>query len=98
MQPEALRTKRSARVRVTERSFTEQPERERATLIMSGEEDQQLPPRSQPWVYMVEEEMLNGHNGDVPPRLGLPMVKEPETSLVQSAVPSGLGEFTLGGP
>ena len=52
----------------------------------------------QPWVHTAKEEMLNGHNRDVPPQLVLPMVEKLETSLVQFVVPSGLGEFTLGGP
>ena len=56
-------------------------------------------PGSQPWVYMAEEEMLNRHNGDVPPQLVLLVVEEPETDLVwPDAVPSRLGEFTPGGP
>ena len=43
--------------------------------------------------------MLNGHNGDVPPWLVLPMVEEPKADLIQPiVVPSGSGEFTLGGP
>ena len=35
-----------------------------------------------PLVYIADEEMLNGHNEDVPPHPVLPMVEEPETSLV----------------
>ena len=48
---------------------------------------------------MAEEEMLNGHNGDVPPCLVLPVVEEPKIDLIQPiAIPSGSGEFTPGGP
>lgn len=67
---------------------------------MSREEEQQLLVLgSQPWVYMVEEEMLNGHNGDVPSQPVLLVVEELETDLVQPVtVPSGLGEFTPEGP
>ena len=44
-----------------------QRERE-SDLKMSGEEEQQqLVPRLQPWVYIAEEEVLNGHTRDVPP-------------------------------
>ena len=50
-------------------------------------------------MYTAEEEMLNKHNGDVPPRPVLLVVGEPETNLVRRAVVlSRLGEFTLGGP
>ena len=42
--------------------------------------------------------MLNGHNGDAPPQPVLPVVEEPETDVIQSAVgPSGSGDVTLGG-
>ena len=54
---------------------------------------------SQPWVYMAEEVMLNGHNGDVPPQPVLPVVEELDIDVVQSsAVLSRSGEFALGGP
>ena len=50
-------------------------------------------------MYTAEEEILNGHNGDVPPQPILPMVEEPKIDVVQSAaVLSGLGEFAPGGP
>ena len=42
-------------------------ERERTTWIMFGEEEKRLVPRSRPWVYSTEEEMLNGYNRDAPP-------------------------------
>ena len=61
---------------------------------MSGEQEQQqqLVPRTEPWVYRSEVEMLNGHNGDVPPPPVLPVVEEPKAGVVQVvAAPSGLG-------
>ena len=43
-------------------------------------------------------EMLNGHNGDVPPQPALPVVEEPETNVVQvAAAPSGSGDVAPGG-
>ena len=43
--------------------------------------------------------MLKRHNRDVSPQPVLPMVEELKTNVVQStAVPSGSGEFTPGGP
>lgn len=47
---------------------------------------------------MVKEKMLNGHNEDVSPQIVQLVVDEPEIGLVQCAIPSGLGEFTPGGP
>ena len=66
---------------------------------MSGEEQQQqLVPGTEPWVYRSEVEMLNGHNGDVPPQPAVPVVEEPETEVVQSAAaPGGSGDVTSGG-
>ena len=54
---------------------------------MSGEEEQQqqLVPGTEPWVYWSEVEMLNGHNGDVPPQPAVLVVEEPETEVVQTA-------------
>ena len=53
---------------------------------------------TEPWVYWSEVEMLNGHNGDVPPQPVLPMVEEPKTDVVQAATaPSGLGDAAPGG-
>ena len=50
-------------------------------------------------MYIVEEEILNGHNEDVPLWPVPPMVEELEIGLVQSiAIPSGVGELTPGGP
>ena len=51
---------------------------------MSGEqqEQQRLVPGTEPWVYRSEIEMLNGHNGDVPPQPAVPVVEEPETEVV----------------
>ena len=48
---------------------------------MSREEQQELVLGSQPWVYMAEEEILNGNNGDVPPQPVLLVVEELETDL-----------------
>ena len=42
--------------------------------------------------------MFNGYNGDVPPWPVLSVVEEPETGLVQFAIPNRLGKFTPGGP
>ena len=54
--------------------------------------------RTEPWVYRFEVEMLNGHNGDVPPQPVLPMVEEPEIDVVQAAAaPNESGDVTLGG-
>ena len=66
---------------------------------MSGEEQQQqLVPGTEPWVYRSEVEMLNGHNGDVPPQPAVPVVEEPETEVVQTAAaPSGPGDMAPGG-
>ena len=67
--------------------------------VMSGEEQQQqLVPGTEPWVYRSEVEMLNGHNGDVPPQPAVPVVEEPETEVVQTAAaPSGSGDMAQGG-
>ena len=53
---------------------------------MSGEEQQQqqLVPGTEPWVYRSEVEMLNGHNGDVPPQPTVLVVEESETEVVQT--------------
>ena len=66
---------------------------------MSGEEQQQqLVPGTEPWVYQSEVEMLNGHNRDVPPQPAVLVVEEPETEVVQAAAtPSGSGDVTPGG-
>ena len=67
---------------------------------MSGEqqEEQQLVPGTEPWVYRSEVEMLNGHNGDVPPQPAIPVVEEPEIEVIQTgAAPSGSGDVTPGG-
>ena len=41
---------------------------------------------------------MNGHNGDVPPQLALPVVEEPETEVIQATVaPGGSGDVTPGG-
>ena len=66
---------------------------------MSGEEQQQVVPGSiAPLVYSDEEEMRNGHNGDVPPQPKGPLVEEPETDLGHPVAARGSGEFTPGGP
>ena len=65
---------------------------------MSGEEQQQLVPSTEPWVYRSEVEMQNGHNGDVPPQPAVPVVEEPGTEVIQAAaVPGGSGDITPGG-
>ena len=64
---------------------------------MSGEqqEQQQLVPGTEPWVYRTKVEMLNEHNGDVPPQPAIPMVEEPEIEVVQTAAtPSGSWDMT----
>ena len=49
---------------------------------MLGEQQQQVVPGSiAPLVYSDEEEMRNGHNGDVPPQPKGPVIEEPETDL-----------------
>ena len=68
--------------------------------MMPGEQEQQqqLVPRTEQWVYRSEVEMLNGHNGDVPPQPVLLVVEEPETDVIQTAFAlGGLGEVTPGG-
>ena len=69
-------------------------ERESVTWAIVREEEQQLGLGSQPWVYTVEEEMLDEQNGYVPPKPVLPTVEKLETGLVQFAVPRGSREFT----
>ena len=62
------------------------------------QQQQQLVPGTEPWIYRSEVEMLNRHNGDVPPQPVLPVVEEPETNVIQNvAAPSGLGDVTPGG-
>ena len=49
---------------------------------MSGEQQQQVVPGSiAPLVYSDEEDMRNGHNGDVPPQPQGPVIEEPDTDL-----------------
>ena len=47
---------------------------------------------------MADEEMLNGHNGDVLPRSVLTVVEKLEIGLVQFDVPSGPGQVIPKGP
>ena len=55
-------------------------------------------PGKKPLVYQSEVEMLNGHNGDVPPQPVLPVVEEPEIDVVQAAAtPNGSWDVTPGG-
>ena len=66
--------------------------------MLGEEQQQQLVPGTEPWVYRSEVEMLNEHNGDVSPQPAVPVVEEPETEVVQAAAaPSGLGDMASGG-
>ena len=68
-------------------------------MLGEQEQQQQLVPGTEPWEYRSEVEMLNGHNGDVPPQPVLPVVEELETDVVHTvAVPSGLGDVTQEDP
>ena len=82
---------------IREREFREFPE---SDDTMSGEQgqQQQLVPGTEPWVYRAEVEMLNGHNGDVPPQPAILVVEEPAIEVVQTAAaPSGSGDIAPGG-
>ena len=66
---------------------------------MSGEQQQQVVPGSiAPLVYSDEEDMRNGHNGDVPPQPQGPVIEEPETDLGHPVAASGSEVFSSGGP
>ena len=81
-------------------SFEREREKE-SDFTMSREQQQQqqqLVLGTEPWVYRSKMEMLNGHNGDIPPQPVLPVLEEPETNMVQPvAAPSGSREVTPGG-
>ena len=66
---------------------------------MSGEQQQQVVPGSiAPLVYSDEEEMCNGHNGDVLPQPKGPVIEEPETDLGHRVAASGSGVSSSRGP
>ena len=73
------------RVKEERRSIRERVSREISVsnyTVLGEEQQQQLVPGTEPWVYSSEVEMLNGHNGDVPPQPAVPVIEEPETEVV----------------